>query len=123
MKQLTGLGMTTDGIGPSVTAGGSDGRQITRRLILQTALAIVDRDGVDALSMRRLSEAVNRDTTVLYRHLPNKAAVLDGVAELVLTELSVGATDPRLGRLGCAPHPSTFELLALAHPQRRAVAR
>ncbi|MFZ3319054.1 TetR/AcrR family transcriptional regulator, partial [Mycobacterium sp.] len=71
--------MTTDGAGPSVTAGGSDGRPITRRLILQTALDIVDRDGVDALSMRRLSDAVNRDPTVLYRHVPNKAAVLDGV--------------------------------------------
>src|ERR1700721_1704779 len=86
MKQPTGLDETTDGAGPSVTVGGADGRPITRSLILQTALEIVDRDGEDGLSMRRLSEAVNRDTTVLYRHLPNKAAVLDGVAELVLPD-------------------------------------
>ena len=62
MKQPIGLDMTADGAGPSVTAGGSDSRQITRALILQSALEIVDRDGVDALSMRRLSDAVNRDT-------------------------------------------------------------
>src|ERR1700729_2840575 len=93
MKQPTGVDEATDGAGPSVTVGGADGRPITRALILQTALEIVDRDGVDGLSMRRLSDAVNRDTTVLYRHLPNKAAVLDGVAELVLSDLAVDTTD------------------------------
>jgi AcrR family transcriptional regulator len=39
--------------------------------------------------MRRLSDAVGRDPTVLYRHLPNKAAVLDGVVEIVLEQLTV----------------------------------
>ena len=115
MKQPTGLDETTDGAGPSVTVGGADGRPITRSLILQTALEIVDRDGVDGLSMRRLSDAVNRDTTVLYRHLPNKAAVLDGVAELVLTELSVDTTDPDWSaQLRTVAHD--FRRLALAHP-------
>jgi AcrR family transcriptional regulator len=115
MKQPTGLDETTDGAGPSVTVGGAGGRPITRSLILQTALEIVDRDGEDGLSMRRLSEAVNRDTTVLYRHLPNKAAVLDGVAELVLTELSVDTTDPAWSaQLRTVAHD--FRRLALAHP-------
>jgi AcrR family transcriptional regulator len=115
MKQSTGLDMTADGAGPSVAAGGSDSRQITRALILQTALEIVDRDGVEALSMRRLSDAVNRDTTVLYRHLPNKAAVLDGVAELVLIQLSVDTTDPDwAAQLRTVAHD--FRRLALAHP-------
>jgi AcrR family transcriptional regulator len=115
MKQPTGLDETTDGAGPSVTVGGADGRPITRSLILRTALEIVDRDGVDGLSMRRLSDAVNRDTTVLYRHLPNKAAVLDGVAELVLTELSVDTADPDWSaQLRTVAHD--FRRLALAHP-------
>jgi AcrR family transcriptional regulator len=115
MKQSTGLDMTADGAGASVTAGESDSRQITRALILQAALEIVDRDGVDALSMRRLSDAVNRDTAVLYRHLPNKAAVLDGVAELVLTQLSVDTTDPDWAeQLRTVAHD--FRQLALAHP-------
>src|ERR1700733_14081154 len=107
--------MTTDGVGPSVTAGGADGRPLPRRLILQTALGIVDRDGVDALSMRHLSDAVKRDPTVLYRHVPNKAAVLDGVAELVLTELSVDTTDlDWAAQLRTVAHD--FRRLALAHP-------
>jgi AcrR family transcriptional regulator len=115
MKQSTGLDMTDGGADPVGTAGGSDSRPITRVLILQSALEIVDRDGVDALSMRRLSDAVNRDTTVLYRHLPNKAAVLDGVAELVLTQLSVETTDPDwAAQLRTVAHD--FRQLALAHP-------
>jgi len=61
---------------------------VTRPLILQTALTIIDSDGADRLSMRCLSEAVGRDAAVLYRHMSNKAAVAsalatsDGAAEL-----------------------------------------
>ena len=88
---------------------------ISRSLILQTALTIIDRDGVDSLSMRRLSEAVGRDPAVLYRHLPNKAAVLDGVAEIVLEKLAVDTNDPDWsGQLRTVAH--NFRKLALAHP-------
>jgi AcrR family transcriptional regulator len=84
-------------------------------LILQTALAIVDRDGVDGLSMRRLSKAVGRDPVMLYRHVPNNAAVLDGVAEIVLAQLSVDTTDPDwAGQLRTVARD--FRQLALAHP-------
>jgi len=79
--------------GESSEAVGRDSGQITRSLILRTALGIIDHDGVDALSMRRLSDAVDRDTTVLYRHVPSKAAVLDGVAEIVLSQISVDTAD------------------------------
>src|SRR6476660_3083871 len=44
--------------GESSEAVGRDSCQITRSLILRTALGIIDHDGVDALSMRRLSDAV-----------------------------------------------------------------
>ncbi|HYJ54261.1 MAG TPA: TetR/AcrR family transcriptional regulator C-terminal domain-containing protein [Mycobacterium sp.] len=94
---------------------GRDSGQITRSLILRAALEIVDGDGVDALSMRRLSDAVDRDTTVLYRHIPSKAAVLDGVAEIVLSQLSVDTTDRDwAGQLRIVAHH--FRELALAHP-------
>ena len=85
-------------------------------MILQTALRIVDRDGVDGLSIRRLSEAVGRDPVVLYRHVPDKAAVLDGVAEIVLAELSVDSSDPDwAGQLRTVAHD--FRQLALTHPK------
>jgi AcrR family transcriptional regulator len=100
----------------SFVAVGRDNGQITRSVILRTALAIIDRDGVDALSMRRLSVAVDRDTTVLYRHVASKAAVLDGVAEIVLSQLSVDTTDRDWARqLRVVAH--RFRALALEHPK------
>ena len=65
---------------------------ITRAAVLAKALEIIDGNGVDGLSMRRLGEAVGRDPMVLYRHVPNKAAVLDGVVEMVFEQLSVDTT-------------------------------
>ena len=69
-----------------------DGK-ITRDVVLTTALEIIDRDGADGLSMRRLARALDRDPTILYRHAPNKAALLDGVAEIVLAQLKVDPAD------------------------------
>ena len=88
---------------------------LTRSMILQAALGIVDRDGVDGLSMRRLSVALGRDPVMLYRHVPNKAAVLDGVAEIVLAQLSVDTADPDwAGQLRVVAHD--FRQLAVTHP-------
>ena len=114
-NQPTGPDRADDDDDPPVAAAGPDSGQVTRPLILQTALAIIDRDGVDGLSMRRLSDAVGRDPAVLYRHVPNKAAVLDGVAEIVLAQLAVDTADPDwAGQLRVVAHD--FRRLALAHP-------
>lgn len=65
--------------------------------------------------MRRLSEALGRGPAVLYRHLPNKAAALDGVAETALEQLAVDTSDPnRVGQLRTIAH--NFRSLAIAHP-------
>lgn len=88
---------------------------VSRSMILQAALTIIDRDGIDALSMRRLSELVGRDPTVLYRHVPSKAALLDGVAEIVLGELHVDTADPDwAGQLRSVARD--FRRVAIEHP-------
>jgi Bacterial regulatory proteins, tetR family len=84
-------------------------------VILQAALRIIDRDGVDGLSMRRLSDEVGRDPTVLYRHISNKAALLDGVAEIVLGQLCVDTADPDWAAQ-LRTVAQDFRRLALAHP-------
>src|SRR3984885_3734261 len=68
--------------------------KVTRDAVLAAALEIIDRDGADALSMRRLARALDRDPMILYRHAPGKAALLDGVAETVLAQLHVDSADP-----------------------------
>ena len=77
---------------PTARTDGSG--KITRDVVLAAALEIIDRDGADALSMRRLARALDRDPMILYRHAPNKAALLDGVTETVLAQLRVDSADP-----------------------------
>jgi AcrR family transcriptional regulator len=80
--------------------------KITRDAVLTVALEIIDRDGADALSMRRLARALDRDPMIIYRHAPGKAALLDGVAE---------TADPDwAGQLRAVAR--RFRALALAHP-------
>src|ERR1700727_860639 len=89
--------------------------KITRDAVLAAALEIIDRDGADGLSMRGLARALDRDPMILYRHAPNKAALLDGVAETVLAKLTVDATDPDwAGQLRSVAR--NYRALAVAHP-------
>src|SRR5438477_13117854 len=62
---------------------------LTRSRIAEAALAVVDRDGLDALSMRRLGAELGVEGMAIYRHFPNKAAVLAGVVVVLLAELVI----------------------------------
>ena len=65
--------------------------------------------------MRRLARALHRDPMILYRHAPNKAALLDGVAEIVLAQLKVDPADPDwAGQLRAIARD--YRRLALEHP-------
>ena len=96
-------------------AGTNRNGKVTREVVLAAALEIIDRDGADGLSMRRLARALGRDPMILYRHAPNKAALLDGVAETVLAQLQVDSADPDwAGQLRTVARD--YRQLALAHP-------
>jgi TetR/AcrR family tetracycline transcriptional repressor len=60
---------------------------LTRERILDAALEILDRDGLDGLSMRKLGAAVGVEAMSLYNHVANKDALLDGIHERILTSL------------------------------------
>ncbi|MFI6363281.1 TetR/AcrR family transcriptional regulator C-terminal domain-containing protein [Nocardia sp. NPDC050630] len=101
---------------PAPATAGRGGGPVTRATVLHAALEIVDRDGIDGLSMRRLADAVGRDPMVVYRHVANKAAVLDGVAEVVFAQLSIDASDADwAAQLRMVARD--FRRLALAHPK------
>jgi len=64
---------------------------LTRQDVLVAALRMIDADGVEALSMRRLGRALDRDPMRLYRFAASKDELLDAVVELVLSELEVSS--------------------------------
>ena len=73
------------------TAPPPNGRRpgLTREQVLTAALKIIDDEGVEALSMRRLGQALDRNPMAIYRHAADKDALLDGVVERVVSELVV----------------------------------
>lgn len=60
---------------------------LTRDRILRAALSVLDAEGLDAVSMRRVGEVLGVEAMSLYNHVPSKAAILDGLFEVVLMEL------------------------------------
>jgi TetR/AcrR family transcriptional regulator, tetracycline repressor protein len=82
--------------------------RLNREVLVTTALEIADREGLDALSMRRLGRELGVDPTAAYRHLPGKKALLAGVVEAVLAGADV-ETDP------VAPWQDQFRQVARAY--------
>jgi AcrR family transcriptional regulator len=62
-------------------------KALTRDRVLQAAVAIADRDGIEALTMRRLGAELGVEAMSLYHHLRGKDALLDGVAETLVGEI------------------------------------
>src|SRR5258708_21296618 len=70
--------------------------QLTRERIITAAVELIEREGVDAVSMRRIAGLLGSGVMSLYNHVPSKAAVLDGVAERVMSGIDF-TTDPGAG--------------------------
>jgi AcrR family transcriptional regulator len=62
-------------------------RPLSRERILAAALELVDEQGIDALSMRKLGQALGYEAMSLYNHVANKDDLLDGILDLVLAEM------------------------------------
>lgn len=90
---------------------------LTREAIVATALKIVDREGLDALSMRRLGAELKVDPMAVYYHVPNKSALLDGLMEAVMGEIDLTVDDPSQPareRIRVAAH--IYHDVLMAHP-------
>jgi AcrR family transcriptional regulator len=68
---------------------------LQREQIVRTALALVDRDGLKALSMRRLGAELGVDPMAVYYHLPNKQALLDAIVEAVMASIDLTIDNPK----------------------------
>ena len=58
-------------------------------IIFEAALRLVDQDGIDALTMRRLAGELGVATMSLYSHVPNKDELLLGVVNLATSEIAM----------------------------------
>lgn len=96
---------------------------LSRARITRAALAIIDADGIDGLSTRRLARELGVRAPSLYNHFTGKDAILDAVADLVIedVDIAVFATRPwdealrvwaHSYRAALAAHPNIVPLMA-----------
>jgi len=62
---------------------------LNRVRVLRAALALADRDGIELLSMRRLGQDLGVEAMSLYNHVANKDDILDGIVDLVFSEIAL----------------------------------
>jgi AcrR family transcriptional regulator len=60
---------------------------LSRERVLETAVALADRHGLDWLSMRKLAEELGVAAMTLYYYVPNKDELIDGMIDLVFAEI------------------------------------
>jgi AcrR family transcriptional regulator len=80
----------------AIRRGPSAGRKkpITVEAIVETALAIVEREGYDALTMRRVAAALETGPASLYAHVVNKQDLDDLLIGRLCAEITLPPTDP-----------------------------
>lgn len=61
---------------------------LSRERVLGAAMALADAEGLAAVTMRRLAADLGVEAMSLYHHIPNKEALLDGLAQAVLEEIN-----------------------------------
>jgi AcrR family transcriptional regulator len=61
--------------------------------VLDTAVAIADGAGIEAITMRKLGQALGVEAMSLYHHVANKDALLDGMVDLVFAEIDLPTGD------------------------------
>lgn len=105
---------------------------ISKRLTLETALRIIDEEGLDDLSIRRLARELDVNGASLYHHFKNKDEILLGAAKLALEDarlLQGNDVDwrewfidqARLYRRALMDHPALVTVILMQHPHRIAL--
>jgi AcrR family transcriptional regulator len=68
--------------------------RLTAARVLSVALGLADQIGIDDMTIRRLAEALDVKPMTIYHHVPNKEAIIDGMVDLVFSEIE--QPDPEL---------------------------
>ena len=76
-------------ITPPTEANAARRSPLNRQQVLEAAVALADRIGADALSMRKLAQELGVEAMSLYTHVRNKDDLLNGVVEAVVAEIPI----------------------------------
>jgi AcrR family transcriptional regulator len=72
-------------------------RALSRDRIITAAIEFVDRDGLTALTMRRLGKELGVEAMSLYRHVDGREDLLEGIVDRLVGHLSFRPDADELG--------------------------
>jgi AcrR family transcriptional regulator len=87
---------------------------LTRQRIVRTALRIMDQDGLDAVSMRRIGRELGVEAMSLYNHVRDKDDILDSICEEAMAEFRTPTAEEWTE--GARLAAREYRRLLLAHP-------
>jgi AcrR family transcriptional regulator len=90
---------------------------LSRQRIIDTAMRLVDAEGLPAFTMRRLAEELGVEGASLYKHIPSKASVLIGMLQTMSSEVAPVYPASPTWRDRLRVGMSTFRAEGLRHPQ------
>ncbi|NUP23979.1 MAG: TetR/AcrR family transcriptional regulator [Streptomyces sp.] len=94
---------------------------LSRATIVREAIAMLDAEGVEALSMRKLATRLNAGAASLYRHVATKDELMELAVDEVAAEIHVPAADSPDWRAAVGEAARSFRTTALRHPWLGAV--
>jgi AcrR family transcriptional regulator len=65
---------------------------LSRERVLQAAIRLADQGGIESLTMRKLARALGVEAMSLYNHVANKGDLVDGIVDLVVSEIELPST-------------------------------
>ncbi|MGY1813595.1 TetR family transcriptional regulator [Blastococcus sp. SYSU D00820] len=96
--------------------GRRPGLVLTRESIARTALAILDEEGAEGLTVRRLAGRLGVQSPSLYNHVASKKEILDAVTELIDEEIDTDCLDDPDWRRGMTAFARSYRRAFRAHP-------
>ena len=87
--------------------------KLTRERVLEGAVALADRVGMEGFTIRKLAEQLDTKPMSIYHHVPNKEAIIDGMVDAVFAEMTRPPPDV----------PWQEAMTVVAHSAREVLAR
>ncbi|MGW2044610.1 TetR/AcrR family transcriptional regulator [Streptomyces sp. NPDC001858] len=89
---------------------------LSRAAIVREAITMLDADGIEALSMRKLGARLNAGATSLYRHVATKDELMELAVDEVAGEIHVPPAGAPDWRAAVTEAAGSFRTTALRHP-------
>ena len=94
---------------------------LTRELIVHAAVELIEREGARALSMRAVGAELGVSAMAMYRHVPSKDALIEGIAEYVMAGLDVPEDPATDWKAGARALMRAFRAIAQEYPRSLAL--